>query len=252
MTTLLIAEDDRALGTFLKRGLEAEGFEVFWSCDGDSAVQLYGRELPDLTILDLNLPVKDGEQVLNEARKLDAELPILILTARHEMETRIRCLDGGADDLLLKPFSFCELKARCRALLRRKHEARVLYKIGPLELSRVEHRVALHGEDVLLTNKEFSLLEQLMLHRGRCVARADLLESVWRMEASQTTNIVDVYINYLRRKLHDPPPGHLIQTVRGKGYRIALDEPAHSGECRDQATLSRLAAISTATAGNNA
>ena len=224
MTTLLIAEDDRALGTFLQRGLEADGFEVFWVRDGGTATEIFRRECPDLTILDLNLPVKDGEQVLIDARTQDADLPILVLTARQEIETRVRCLDRGADDLLLKPFSLSELKARCRALLRRRREIRLLLKVGPLELSRVEHRVTLMGESVDLTNKEFSLLEQLMLHRGRCVSRADLLESVWRLESSQTTNIVDVYINYLRRKLHDPPPGKLIQTMRGKGYRIAVNE----------------------------
>lgn len=224
MTTLLIAEDDRALGTFLKRGLEADGFEVFWAQDGGTAIEVYRRECPDLTILDLNLPVKDGEQVLSEVRALDTDLPILILTARQEMETRVRCLDHGADDLLLKPFSLCELKARCRALLRRKRDICLLLKVGPLELSRVEHRVSLSGQPLELTNKEFSLLEQLMLHRGRCVPRADLLETVWRLESTQTTNIVDVYINYLRRKLNDPPPGRLIQTIRGKGYRIAPNE----------------------------
>ena len=229
MTTLLIAEDDRALGTFLQRGLEAEGFEVLWAQDGGTAVEMYRQECPDLTILDLSLPVMDGEQVLNEVRALDSDLPILVLTGRHEVETRVRCLDRGADDLLLKPFSLCELKARCRALLRRKHEVRVHLKMGPLELSRVEHRVFLLSEPVELTNKEFALLEQLMLHRGRCVTRADLLETVWRMESSQTTNIVDVYINYLRRKLNDPPPGRLIQTLRGKGYRIAAGECGIAG-----------------------
>lgn len=236
MTTLLIAEDDQALGTFLQRGLEADGFQVIWAHDGGSAVEAFRRDCPDLTILDLNLPVKDGEQVLTEVRAVDADLPILVLTARHEMETRVRCLDCGADDLLLKPFSLCEPKARCRALLRRNREVRLLLKVGPLEISRVEHRVSLLGQTVDLTNKEFALLEQLMLRRGRCVTRAELLDSVWRLEASQTTNIVDVYINYLRRKLRDPLPGRLIQTIRGKGYRIVMCEPgvASLGEMIDR------------------
>src|SRR5665213_448291 len=123
---LLIAEDDKALGVFLKRGLEADGHRVRVELDGAAAVEAFREDLPDLTILDLNLPIKDGEQVLSEVRALDADLPILVLTARQEVDTRVRCLDGGADDMMTKPFSLYELRARCRALLRRKREARVL------------------------------------------------------------------------------------------------------------------------------
>jgi DNA-binding response OmpR family regulator len=193
---LLIAEDDKALGLFLSRGLEADGHRVRLACDGGAAVEAFRQEMPDLTILDLNMPVKDGEQVLEEVRALDADLPVLVLTARQEVDTRVRCLDRGADDLMIKPFSLHELRARCRALLRRG------------------------GQPILLTNKEFALLEHLMLNRGQCVSRVELLESVWNLEPAQTTNIVDVYINYLRRKLKDPPPGHLIRTVRGQGYVV--------------------------------
>src|SRR5579885_2594471 len=125
---MLIAEDDRALGTFLSRGLEADGHRVRVATDGASAVAAFREDLPDLTILDLNLPVKDGEQVLAEVRMVDADLPILILTARQEIETRVRCFDRGADDLMTKPFSLFELRARCRALLRRKREARLLIR----------------------------------------------------------------------------------------------------------------------------
>ena len=117
---LLIAEDDKALAMFLSRGLEADGHRVRVTSDGGSAVDAFRQDLPDLTILDLNLPVKDGVQVLEEVRALDADLPILILTARQEVDTRVRCLDRGADDLMTKPFSLHELRARCRALLRRK------------------------------------------------------------------------------------------------------------------------------------
>src|SRR5579863_3873582 len=217
---LLIAEDDKALGTFLSRGLEADGHRVRVTCDGGSAVNAFREDLPDLTILDLNLPVKDGEQVLEEVRMVDTDLPILILTARQEVETRVRCLDRGADDLMTKPFSLFELRARCRALLRRKREAKLLVRAGDLELDRMNHSASRAGEDIVLTNKEFALLEHLMLNRGQCVSRVELLESVWNLEPAQTTNIVDVYINYLRRKLKDPAPGHLIRTVRGKGYVV--------------------------------
>jgi DNA-binding response OmpR family regulator len=217
---LLIAEDDRALGLFLTRGLEADGHRVRVAMDGASAAEAFRQDLPDLTILDLNLPVKDGEQVLEEMRAINDELPVLVLTARQEVETRVRCLDRGADDLMTKPFSLHELRARCRALLRRKREARLLLRAGDLELDRMEHSARRNGELVTLTNKEFALLEHLMLNRGQCVSRVELLDSVWRMEPAQTTNIVDVYINYLRRKLKDPAPGRLIRTVRGQGYLV--------------------------------
>jgi DNA-binding response OmpR family regulator len=217
---LLIAEDDKALGMFLSRGLEADGHRVRVALDGASAVIAFREDLPDLTILDLNLPVKDGEQVIEEVRMVDADLPILVLTARQEVETRVRCLDRGADDLMTKPFSLHELRARCRALLRRKREAKLLLRTGDLELDRMDHSARRAGTNIALTNKEFALLEHLMLNRGQCVSRVELLETVWKLEPAQTTNIVDVYVNYLRRKLKDPTPGHLIRTVRGKGYMV--------------------------------
>jgi DNA-binding response OmpR family regulator len=166
------------------------------------------------------MPVKDGEQVLEEVRAIDSDLPVLVLTARQEVETRVRCLDLGADDLMTKPFSLHELRARCRALLRRKRETRLQLRAGDLEIDRLEHTARRGGHSVILTNKEFALLEHLLLNRGQCVTRVDLLESVWNLEPAQTTNIVDVYVNYLRRKLKDPPPGHLICTVRGRGYMV--------------------------------
>ncbi len=217
---LLIAEDDKALGLFLTRGLEADGHRVRLATDGAAAIEAFREEMPDLTILDLSLPVKDGEQVLAEMRSIDAELPVLILTARQEVETRIRCLDLGADDLMTKPFSLHELRARCRALLRRKREAKLQLRAGDLELDRLDHTARRGGQPIVLTNKEFALLEHLMLNRGQCVSRVELLDSVWNLEPAQTTNIVDVYVNYLRRKLKDPPPGHLIRTVRGQGYTV--------------------------------
>jgi DNA-binding response OmpR family regulator len=220
---ILIADDDKALGLFLRRGLEADGHRVRVAYDGAAAVEAFREEMPDLTILDLNLPIRDGEQVLNELRAMDADLPVLVLTARQEIDTRVRCLDHGADDLMLKPFSLHELRARCRALSRRKREARLLLHAGDLEVSRLDHTVRRGGKPVLLTNKEFSLLEHLMLNRGHCFSRVELLDTVWNMEPAQTTNIVDVYVNYLRRKLKDSPPGVLIRTVRGKGYMVPVE-----------------------------
>ena len=217
---LLVVEDDRALGMFLRRGLEADGHEVRLASDGQMAVDNFLEDMPDLTILDLNLPRKDGAEVLAFLRSIDRELPILILTARTEPDTKVRCLDLGADDCMLKPFSLQELRARCRALLRRRRDAVLTLRHADIEINRVERSVARAGEAVLLTNKEFALLEYLLLNRGRCVSRAVLLEKVWNMSPSAGTNVVDVYVNYLRRKLRDHGPVALIQTVRGQGYRI--------------------------------
>ena len=217
---LLIAEDDLALGIFLKRGMEGMGHRVWVARDGGEAISAFREQMPDLTILDLNLPVMDGEEVLAQIRTADAELPVLVLSARPEVETRVRCLDRGADDFMTKPFNLQELHARCRALLRRKREARLVLRADNLEVSRLEHTAHRGGHPVELTNKEFALLEHLMLNRGHCVSRVELLDSVWKMEPAQTTNIVDVYVNYLRRKLNDPPPGKLIRTARGRGYFV--------------------------------
>ena len=220
---LLIAEDDKALGQFLSRGLESDGHRIRLTYDGASAVEAFRQEMPDLTILDLNMPVKDGEQVLDEVRLMNADLPVLILTARQELDTRVRCLDHGADDLMTKPFSLHELRARCRALLRRKRETRLQLRAGDLELDRLEHVARRGGRQIELTNKEFALLEHLLLNRGQCVSRVELLDAVWNLDPVQTTNIVDVYVNYLRRKLQDPPPGQVIRTVRGQGYIVPLE-----------------------------
>ncbi len=227
---LLIAEDDRALGTFLARGLEKDGHQVTVATDGEMAIETARNLIPEMAVVDLNLPRRDGAEVLQFLRSLTEDLPILILTARPEPETRVRCLEMGADDFMQKPFSFAELRARCRALMRRRSPGLVL-RHGDLEVNRVEHTVRRNGETIALTSKEFALLEYLMLHRGEDVSRADLLEAVWNMSPTAGTNVVDVYINYLRRKLHDPSPQHagencaqpLIRTVRGLGYRIGVN-----------------------------
>ena len=228
---LLIAEDDRSLGSFMARGLASDGYEVTVTTDGEMAMEAARASLPEMAVLDLNLPRRDGMEVLEFLRSLTEEAPVLILTARQEAETRLRCLEMGADDYMQKPFSFAELRARCRALTRRRTPGLVL-RHGDVRLNRVERQVTRGGEPVALTNKEFALLEYLMLHRGEAVSRGRLLESVWNVNPETGTNVVDVYINYLRRKLHDGAPygqaagpdagGPLIQTVRGMGYSIGL------------------------------
>lgn len=230
---LLIAEDDPALGRFLARGLEQEGHEVTMATDGEMAIEAVRNDLPEMAVLDLNLPRRDGTEVLEFLRSLTEDVPVLILTARREPEVRLRCLEMGADDFMQKPFSFAELRARCRALQRRRSPGLVL-RHGDVELRRVERTVTAKGNPVTLTTREFALLEYLMLHRGRPVSRATLLRDVWNMNEGAGTNVVDVYINYLRRKLRCPGDTHaagegpdtgdreeaFIRTVRGVGYAI--------------------------------
>jgi len=217
---LLIAEDDCALGGFLRKGFEMQENHVRLVGDGEAAIEAFIADAPDLTILDLNLPRKDGIEVLQFLRSVNDELPILVLTARNEMEIKVRCLDMGADDCMLKPFSLQELRARCRALMRRKGNGGLILRYGDLELNRVDRSVKRAGESIQLTNKEFALLECLLLGRGRSISRADLLEQVWEMNPTAGTNVVDVYVNYLRRKLKDTGVAPLIKTVRGQGYAI--------------------------------
>jgi DNA-binding response OmpR family regulator len=217
----LVVDDDRALGRFLARGIEAEGHHVRLAGDGQAAVDSFLEQTPDLTILDLNLPRRDGVEVLRFLRSITADSPILILTARGDMETRVKCLDIGADDYMLKPFALVELRARCRALLRRRRDPNLILRQRDLEVNRVERSVSRDGQPVSLTNKEFALLEYLLLNRGHAVSRSALLEHVWDMRVS-STNVVDVYVNYLRRKLGDAGSVPLIQTIRGEGYAIGL------------------------------
>ncbi|HEX5234280.1 MAG TPA: response regulator transcription factor [Silvibacterium sp.] len=218
----LIAEDNQALSMFLRRALEADGHEVRLAADGLEAVDSFMEESPDLAILDLSLPRLDGTEVLRRLRSVTEDLPVLILSARNEMGTRLRCLDLGADDCLAKPFAMAELRARIRVLLRRRRDQNVLLRHGSLEVNRVERAVSCQGRAVILTGKEFALLEYLLLHRGRAVSRATLLEQVWKMEPEASSNIVDVYVNYLRRKLGNAGEAPPIQTIRGQGYAIGL------------------------------
>ncbi len=218
---LLIAEDDAALAGFLRRGLESEGYEVSTAADGLEALEAISLETPDLAILDLKMPRLDGTELLRRLRASGANFPVLVLTGGSDLAVRLACLDEGADDCMFKPFSLQELRARCRALLRRSTATpAAVVRVQDLSLDRMERLVERAGRQIKLTNREYALLEQLVLERGRCVPRSALLERVWGL-ASSETNVVDVYINYLRRKLGDRGPAQLIETVRGRGYRIA-------------------------------
>jgi DNA-binding response OmpR family regulator len=222
---VLIVEDDAALGLFLQKGLKLEGHEVDWVGDGVAGLERARRDRPDLIVLDLSLPKKDGTEVLEEMRGRFSGTAVLVLTGRSNVEERIRCLNLGADDCLLKPFSFHELTARCRALRRRRETfADPMLRHGELELNRMQHKVTYFGQPVELTVKEFALLEFLMLRNGRCCSRTELLREVWQMSPDAGTNVVDVYINYLRKKLGAVAEGGagigVIETVRGEGYKM--------------------------------
>jgi DNA-binding response OmpR family regulator len=218
---VLIAEDDVALAKFVSQGLEAEHYTVDVCSDGEQARTAASEVDYDLIILDLNLPKLDGVAVLRQLRSKKPTLPVLVLTQRTRVEDRVQCLDTGADDYLPKPFSFSELSARIRALLRRSHlPSESILAIDDLKLDRIEHRVERSGRRIDLTTKEFALLEYLMHNAGRCVTRAMIIEHVWNLTFDTTTNVVDVYINYLRRKVDDGHVTKLIHTVRGVGYEL--------------------------------
>ena len=218
---ILIAEDDEALARFVRQGLEGEQYQVDVFTDGEQARAAAIDAEYDLVVLDLNLPKLDGVAILRHLRSKKPTLPVLILTQRTRVEDRVQCLDGGADDYLPKPFSFSELSARIRALLRRSHlPSESVLKVADLKLDRVQHLVERAGRRIDLTAKEFSLLEYLMRNAGRSVTRSMILEHVWNLTFDTTTNLVDVYINYVRRKIDDGHATKLIRTVRGVGYEL--------------------------------
>src|SRR5579863_8505906 len=222
MRRILIAEDDGALAKFVSQGLEAEHYSVDVFSDGEQARTAGAEAEYDVVILDLNLPKLDGVSVLRHLRLKKPSLPVLVLTQRTRVEDRVQCLDTGADDYLAKPFSFSELSARIRALVRRSHlPSEAVLVVADLKLNRVEHLVERANRRIDLTTKEFSLLEYLMRNAGRRVTRSMIIEHVWNLTFDTTTNVVDVYINYLRRKVDDGQPKKLIRTVRGVGYEIS-------------------------------
>jgi DNA-binding response OmpR family regulator len=219
---ILIAEDDVPLAGFLRKGLEAEHYSVDVAGDGEAARDLAVAYDYDLLVLDLNLPKRDGLAVLNDVRGAKENVPILVLTGRSRVEDRVSTLDRGADDYVTKPFSFSELSARVRALLRRgKLPQQVTLQVDDLVLDRIEHKVERAGKRIDLTSKEFALLEYLMRNAGRCITRAMIIEHVWNISFDTTTNVVDVYINYLRKKVDENAPRKLIHTIRGSGYLLS-------------------------------
>lgn len=224
---LLIAEGDPALGTFLERSFQADRYTVDLAADGRDAARVVQQREYDAAVLDLNFSRDDGFDLLREIRGKRPQLPILILTNRNRLDDRVRLLDVGADDFVVKPFAYSELSARVRALVRRGNRGpEMVLRIEDLEMNRVEHTVKRNGRAIELTPKEFSLLEYLMRNAGQRVSRAQIIEHVWNLSFDTMTNVVDVYINYLRKKIDTQATVKLIHTIRGVGYQLQAVEAA--------------------------
>ena len=225
---LLVVEDEKRIADFVRRGLESSGYAVDCADTAGAALSCVQTTDYDLLILDLMLPDMDGLKLLEKIRNRKVSPPVLILSARDRVEDRVHGLELGADDYLVKPFSFVELQARVRALLRRGQPTPERLQVGDLLLDCVRRKVTRGGEAIDLAPKEFGILEYLMRNRGRPLSRTMIVEHVWDMEYDGLTNIVDVYIRHLRNKIDDRWPVKMIQTIRGVGY--ALDLPEKTAE----------------------
>ena len=222
---ILVVEDDRKVAGFIEQGLREEGYAVDVAKDGDDATTLAHVNDYDAILLDLMLPKKNGLQVAAELRREGRRTPILMLTARDSTEDVVRGLDAGADDYLSKPFKFDELLARLRALTRRGGAARLdRLTYGALDLDRLRHKARAGGNLLDLTPREFQLLEHFMLHPEEVIRRTELLEKVWDMHFDPESNVVDVHVGNLRRKLREAGCDGLIQTVRGVGFCLKSAE----------------------------
>jgi heavy metal response regulator len=223
---ILVVEDERKVASFIQRGLEAEHYTVDVAYDGDTGIARALEGHHDLLILDLMLPGRDGAAVLGELRARQQKLPILLLTARAAVADKVRGLDLGADDYLTKPFEFDELLARVRALLRRGTAAPApILTLGDLILDPAKRQVTRAGRPIELTAREFALLDFFLRNPGRVLSRAVIAQHVWGVSFDTFTNVIDVYVNYLRRKIDADFEPKLLHTVRGAGYVLKGPEP---------------------------
>ena len=216
---LLIVEDEAKIAAFIRRGLKEEGYTVDVAVDGEEGYVLASTQDYDLVVLDVMLPKLDGFSLCRRLRQEKRAFPVLLLTVKDSVRDKVAGLDAGADDYLTKPFAFEEFLARCRALLRRRSpEAKTKLAAGDVELDLLSRRATRAGQEISLTPKEFALLEYLVMNRGTVVTRTMISEHVWDLHFDPFTNVIDVYINYLRKKIDSGRPSPLIQTVRGRGY----------------------------------
>ena len=216
---ILIVEDEKKVAGFIKKGLEEETYAVDVAYDGEEGFHLAAMNQYDMIILDLMLPKMDGLEVLTRLRDKKVSTPILLLTAKDAVDDKVTGLNKGADDYLTKPFAFSELLARIRSLLRRGQvETQTELKVGDLVLDMVSHKVSRNGEEIELTGKEYSLLEYFMRNEGKVLTRTMIAEHVWDYNFDTFTNVIDVYVNHLRKKIDKKYPAKLLHTLRGVGY----------------------------------
>lgn len=221
---ILVVEDQPKVAQFIAKGLREERYAVDCAGNGHDAISMACVGEYDVIVLDIMLPGKSGYDVVRELRRRNHAVPVIMVTAKGQVENRVEGLDAGADDYLVKPFAFAELLARVRALIRRRErDVPAPLEVADLVLDPITHAVSRAGQPVALTGKEYAVLEFLMRNRGRVVTRTSMIEHVWDMHFDSDTNLVDVYIRHLRAKLDDPHPRKLIHTVRGVGY--VLREP---------------------------
>ncbi len=221
---VLIVEDEKKIASFLRKGLESQGFVVDVSHHGDEGFTLATTRPYDAAILDIMLPGKDGLSILRNLRERKTPLPVILLTARSELNERLEGLNLGADDYLTKPFHIEELIARLHAVTRRASgTSQSLLKVGDLTLNLLTREVNRAGQKIELTTREFSLLEHLMRSPGRVLTRVEIVERVWEYNFDPGTNLVDVYVQRIRKKVDGDFPEKLIETIRGVGYRIRPD-----------------------------
>src|ERR671932_688280 len=221
---VVVVEDESRIADFLSRGLQSAGYAVDVVHTGSDAIERVHSTEYDLVVLELGLPDVDGLQVLGKIRNRKVIPPVLILSARDSVDDRVKGLEQGADDYLVKPFAFVELLARARVLLRRGQPTPERLQVGDLTLDCIRRKVTRNNDSIELAPKEFSILEYMMRNRGRPLSRTMIVEHVWDMDYDGLTNIVDVYIRHLRSKIDDRYPQKLIQTVRGIGYMIDAPE----------------------------
>ncbi len=216
---ILLIEDEKRIANFVHRGLKEEHYTVDVAYDGEQGLFLAEINPYDLIILDIMLPGKNGIAICKELRNKKISSPILVLTARNSVKDKVSGLDAGVDDYLTKPFAFDELLARVRALLRRQRTDKTsLLKVADLELNQLSHKVNRADKEIPLTSKEYALLEYLLLHSNQIVTRTMISEHVWKEDFDSFTNVIDVYIKYLRDKIDKDFKKQLIHTVRGTGY----------------------------------